>query len=292
MAYKILKNEMMSAYTTFKVGGPADTYIIPESIEQLKEALRNYTEIGDKPLVIGNGSNLLVSDLGIRGTVIEIGDGLSGIEFDGENVYAEAGVKLSRLAKQAYEHSLSGVEFASGIPGTLGGAVFMNAGAYGGEMKDVVSYVDVIKDDEIVRIEGTDMNFSYRYSRAMNEDMVIIGVGLKLHEGNGADILAAMNDFNQRRRDKQPLEFPSAGSTFKRPEGYFAGKLIMDSGLAGESVGGAMVSPKHCGFIINSGSATADDIYRLIRHVQEVVREKFGVDLEPEVRLIGEFGKD
>ena len=292
MAYNILQNEMMSAHTTFKVGGPADIYIIPESVEQLKKALMDYTKDGVRPMVIGNGSNLLVSDLGIRGTVIEIGDGLSSIEFDGENVYAEAGVKLSRLAKQAYEHNLSGVEFASGIPGTLGGAVFMNAGAYGGEMKDVVSYVDVIKDGEIVRIEGDDMDFSYRHSRAMEDDMVIFGVGLKLHEGNGDEIIAAMNDFNQRRRDKQPLEYPSAGSTFKRPEGYFAGKLIMDSGLAGESVGGAMVSPKHCGFIINSDSATADDIYRLIRHVQDVVNEKYGVNLEPEVRLVGEFEEE
>ncbi len=298
MNYKILENEPMSGHTTFRVGGPADIYIIPQSIEGLKEAIKDYTFGESKPLIIGNGSNLLVSDKGIRGVVIEIGSQLSQITLidndDGsglecKKIYAEAGAKLSKLAREAYENGLSGAEFASGIPGTVGGAVFMNAGAYGGEIKDIVDYVDVICDGELKSIKGSDMGFAYRYSKAMDQDMVVVGAMFTFKKDNPEDILARMNDFNQRRRDKQPLEYPSAGSTFKRPENHFAGKLIMDSGLAGQCFGGAMVSDKHCGFIINYDNATACDIYNLIKLVQSKVKDRFGVELETEVRLIGEF---
>ncbi len=289
MEYKILKNEPMSGHTTFRVGGPADIYIIPESREGLLEAIRDYSVDGVRPLIIGKGSNLLVSDKGIRGAVIEIGEELGGVQLDGQRIYAGAGVMLSKLAKTAYENGLTGCEFASGIPGTVGGAVFMNAGAYGGEIKDIIEYADVIMDGRFQRMSCDELQFSYRHSRLMEEDIIITGAGFRFEKGNPEDIVAKMNDFNQRRRDKQPLEYPSAGSTFKRPEGYFAGKLIMDSGLAGRSVGGAMVSPKHCGFIINHDNATAEDIYNLIQVVISEVEEKFGVKLETEVRLIGEF---
>ena len=287
--YELLENESMANHCTFKAGGVASRVYKVFSIEGLENVLKLCNEEGVKPLILGNGSNILISDKGISTPVIIIDKGFDKIQVDGDIIKAEAGAMLSVISRQALENSLTGIEFASGIPGTVGGAVVMNAGAYGGEMINVVKDVDVIMNGERRTLTNQDMNFSYRHSRAMDEEMIVVGVTLKLTPGNKEEISATMNDFNSRRRDKQPLEYPSAGSTFKRPEGYFAGKLIMDSGLAGASVGGAMVSTKHCGFIINNGNATATDIYNLIRNVQATVKDKFGVMLEPEVKLIGEF---
>ena len=289
MNYELLKNEPMSKHTTFKTGGCADTFYRIFDFDGLSEVLDILNKNGEKPLIIGNGSNLLVSDMGPGVPVIEIGEGMSEVICDGDMIEAQAGARLSKVSRVALENSLTGMEFASGIPGTIGGALYMNAGAYGGEMKDVVESVKVLMNGEIIELKGDEMDFGYRHSRAMQDEMIFLNTKLRLKSGDKTKIEETMNDFNQRRRDKQPLEYPSAGSTFKRPEGYFAGKLIMDSGLAGESFGGAMVSPKHCGFVINTGGATSTDVYELIKRVQNVVYEKFGVRLETEVKLIGEF---
>ena len=289
MDFELFENELMSGYTTFKTGGKASRLYKVYNIDGLITILNKLKEENVTPLIIGNGSNLLVSDKGIDVPVIVIGQGLDDISVDGTKIKAGAGAMLSAVSKVALSNSLAGMEFASGIPGTVGGAIYMNAGAYGGEMKDIVESVEVIIDGEIKTISGDDMEFDYRHSRAMKEDMVIISMTINLEAGKSEEISAKMNDFNGRRRDKQPLEYPSAGSTFKRPTGYFAGKLIMDSGLAGYRVGGAMVSPKHCGFVINYDHATSTDIYRLIQDVQRIVKDKYGVTLETEVKLIGDF---
>lgn len=283
---KILERESMKLHTTFRTGGEADTFIEVSSVDDVKAAVATY----DNLLVIGNGSNLLVSDKGIHQPVLHLLNEFNKIELldDGE-IYAEAGALLSRVAAFARDNSLAGLEFASGIPGSVGGAVVMNAGAYGGEMKQVITFVDVFMNGEVKTIPASEMDFDYRHSRAMDEDMVILAMRVKLIPGNPDEITALMKDFNQRRRDKQPLEFPSAGSTFKRPTGYFAGKLIQDAGLAGFQIGGARVSEKHCGFVINAGNATSKDVYDVIKHVQKTVLEKLGVVLETEVRLIGDF---
>lgn len=283
---KILERESMKLHTTFRTGGEADTFIEVSSVEDVKAAVATYNNL----LVIGNGSNLLVSDKGIHQPVLHLLNEFNKIELldDGE-IYAEAGALLSRVAAFARDNSLAGLEFASGIPGSVGGAVVMNAGAYGGEMKQVITFVDVFMNGEVKTIPASEMDFDYRHSRAMDEDMVILAMRVKLIPGNPDEITALMKDFNQRRRDKQPLEFPSAGSTFKRPTGYFAGKLIQDAGLAGFQIGGARVSEKHCGFVINAGNATSKDVYDVIKHVQKTVLEKLGVVLETEVRLIGDF---
>ncbi|MCR5106501.1 MAG: UDP-N-acetylmuramate dehydrogenase [Eubacterium sp.] len=289
MNYELLENESMSKHTTFRVGGLVEKYYKVYTIDGLKEILDICNKNNEKPLIIGNGSNLLVSDKGFDQPVIEFGTGFDTIEVDGWKIKAKSGAMLSKIAKTALENELTGFEFASGIPGTVGGAVYMNAGAYGGEMKDVVTSVRVYKNGEILDIDGSEMQFAYRYSRAMAEEMIILEVTIELKNGNKKDIEDMMDDLNSRRREKQPLEYPSAGSTFKRPEGYFAGKLIMDSGLAGKRIGGAMVSAKHCGFIINYENGTASDVYELIKYVQSVVKEKYGVSLETEVKLIGDF---
>lgn len=282
----ILNNEPMSKHTSFRTGGNADTFIKVESAEDIINIIKEY----DNPIFIGNGSNLLVSDDGIRGTVVQIYDEFNQISLKEENViHADAGALLSKIAAFARDNSLTGFEFASGIPGTAGGAVFMNAGAYGGEMKDVVVNVFAIENGKEVVYNCEEMQFDYRSSIAMKKNLIISGVDYKLTKGNKDKINEIMIDLNSRRREKQPLEYPSAGSTFKRPEGYFAGKLIMDSGLSGYTVGGAMVSTKHCGFVINTGKATSTDIYNLIKDVQRIVLDKMGVKLETEVRLIGEF---
>lgn len=283
---KILERESMKLHTTFRTGGEADTFIEVSSVDDVKAAVATYNNL----LVIGNGSNLLVSDKGIHQPVLHLLNEFNKIELldDGE-IYAEAGALLSRVAAFARDNSLAGLEFASGIPGSVGGAVVMNAGAYGGEMKQVITFVDVFMNGEVKTIPASEMDFDYRHSRAMDEDMVILAMRVKLIPGNPDKITALMKDFNQRRRDKQPLEFPSAGSTFKRPTGYFAGKLIQDAGLAGFQIGGARVSEKHCGFVINAGNATSKDVYDVIKHVQKTVLEKLGVVLETEVRLIGDF---
>ena len=279
----------MSAHTTFRTGGPAKEYYKIETIDGLKQVLELLGDRRDEMLILGNGSNLLVSEKGIDIPVIDMRAATDKIEIDGTTVKAGAGAVLSKVSSEAAAAGLTGLEFAFGIPGTVGGAVYMNAGAYGGEIQNICTSVNVFMNGEVKTIPGSEMEFAYRYSRAMREKMVILSAEFKLEEGDKEEIKATIEDLTARRRQKQPLEYPSAGSTFKRPEGYFAGKLIMDSGLAGAVFGGAMVSPKHCGFIINYDNATSDDIYGLIKRVQSVVKEKFDVSLEPEVKLIGDF---
>lgn len=286
----IIENAPMKDYTSFQVGGPADLLVCPETAEALAACRRILKEENVPTTVIGAGSNLLVSDSGIRGVVLRLCKPFSKITVEGTSLIAEAGVSLARLANEALSHSLTGLEFASGIPGSLGGAVFMNAGAYGGEMKDVVvetTYLDA--NGTICRMSGDAHDFGYRKSIFCGTENIILSSRLELKEGNPDEIRATMLDLNGRRKEKQPLNFPSAGSTFKRPTGYFAGKLIEDAGLKGFSVGGAQVSEKHAGFVINKGGATAGDIYKLMQEVSRIVFEKFGVSLEPEVRMLGDF---
>lgn len=287
--YKLLENVCMADYCTFKAGGNAKQLYLVSNVQGLKEVLSIIRSLNQKPYILGNGSNILVSDKGIEDPVVMLCDDFNNITVEDDEITAGAAALLSKVSRVAYENGLGGAEFASGIPGTVGGAIFMNAGAYGGEMKDIVTSVDLLKNGEEITVSSDDMNFSYRHSIAMDEDMIVLRMRIKLVRKDKSEILSLMDDLNGRRRDKQPLEYPSAGSTFKRPEGYFAGKLIMDSGLSGERVGGAMVSTKHCGFIINYDNATATEIYELIKKVQSIVYEKQGVMLEPEVRLIGDF---
>ncbi|MCR5292703.1 MAG: UDP-N-acetylmuramate dehydrogenase [Eubacterium sp.] len=286
---KHLSNEPMKLHTTFRVGGPAEDLYLVETADEIVRIIDACEENDTDYYIIGNGSNLLVSDKGFKGTIIEISNNMNNIKVEADGLYAEAGALLSAIATTARDNSFTGFEFASGIPGTLGGAVTMNAGAYGGEMKDVVEYVDVLRNGRKSRIPGSDMDFSYRHSRVMEDDLIVLGAKLIFSHGSKDAITAHMKELRDKRNEKQPVEFPSAGSTFKRPEGYFAGKLIMDAGLKGFSIGGAQVSEKHAGFIINKGEATADDIYKLICHVQKEVEDKFGVKLEMEVRMLGEF---
>ena len=287
---RVLADEPMDRHTTFRIGGPADYLVMPENAEEIRECIRICRETEIPYYIIGNGSNLLVGDGGIRGLVIEIGDGMSGVVIDGERIRAGAGTKLGYLARQAMEAGLSGLEFAGGIPGSFGGAVFMNAGAYGGEMRQVIETVDVLtKDGEELTIPAEEMDFSYRHSIVSEKGYIVLGAALKLEKKDREEILALMDDLAERRTSKQPLNYPSAGSTFKRPEGYFAGKLIQDAGLRGFRIGGAMVSEKHCGFVINAGGATAADVIALMAHIQDEVERTAGVRLEPEVRKIGEF---
>lgn len=279
-------DEPMCNHTSFKIGGPADIFISPRTEEELLSSIAFLKENEIPYEVIGNGSNLLVSDAGIRGCVISLGKNFSSLSCIDDTIYSSSGTLLSRIASTAYENSLTGFEFASGIPGSLGGAIVMNAGAYGGEMKDVVvttKYIDT--DGSIKKCTRTEHEFLYRKSRFGNGE-IILSSSLKLKKGNKNEIKETMNDLAKRRKEKQPLEYPSAGSTFKRPEGYFAAKLIDDVGLRGCTIGGAMVSDKHCGFVINKANATFDDVTRLIFHIQSVVYEKFGVSLEPEVKII------
>ena len=285
---RIRQNEPMKNHTTFRVGGPADIFLMP-SAEELPAVLSVCREERIPVTVIGNGSNLLVGDQGIRGVVICIGSGMRGIRVDGEKIFLEAGVTLAAAAQQAAKAGLTGLEFASGIPGTFGGAVVMNAGAYGGEMKDVIVSVRVISEDgEILTLSKEELDLSYRHS-VIRGYLVIDGELLLTREKDPDQITERMEELKKKRIEKQPLEYPSAGSTFKRPEGYFAGKLIMDAGLRGFSVGGAAVSEKHCGFVINKGNATAADICALMDEVTRIVKEKYAVTLEPEVKKVGEF---
>lgn len=286
----VLYNEPMKNHTSFKLGGPADIFIEPDDIEELVIALKSLREHNIPYYLIGNGSNLLVSDKGLRGAVVKIGEKFNSVNIDGERVTAECGILLSTLSKQAAKSSLTGMEFASGIPGALGGAVTMNAGAYGGEMKDIVEWVEVLDQDlKLIRLQSSEMEFGYRSSVVEPRGYIAIRCCLKLKKGNPDEINSIMADLTQKRTTKQPLHLPSAGSTFKRPEGYFAGKLIEDAGLRGFSIGGAQVSTLHCGFVVNNGDAAAQEVYDLIRHVQRTVYEKFGVRLETEVKILGEF---
>ena len=283
----IRENEKMAEHTTFKIGGPVDLFISPTSTQELIHAVQVCKANNVPYYVIGNGSNLLVPDEGISGVVIQICKNLSTIEVKNGQITAYAGALLSRIAKEAAEHSLSGFEFAHGIPGSLGGAVTMNAGAYGGEMKDVLVEATFIDEEgNLVTLEKDELHLGYRHSIVSEKNYIVVKATIGLKEGNKEAIEELMKDLMGRRKDKQPLEYPSAGSTFKRPQGYFAGKLIMDSGLAGHQIGGARVSEKHCGFVINAGDATCKDVLNLINYVQEEVKRQFGVHLEPEVKLL------
>jgi UDP-N-acetylmuramate dehydrogenase len=283
----IKTDEPMKEHITFRVGGPADYYITPDSNEQIVSAIKLCKKYDVPFYIIGNGSNLIVRDEGFRGAIIEIGTNMSEITVEGTTVTAQAGAILAKVAVCAMENSLTGMEFAHGIPGTLGGAVTMNAGAYGGEMKDILVSVQVINDDgEIIMVPADDLKLGYRYSVVPKKHYVVLSATMQLKEGDKEAIKETMADLSAKRREKQPLEYPSAGSTFKRPEGYFAGKLIEDAGLKGYAVGGAMVSKKHSGFVINYDSATAEDILTLIDNVREKVYEQFGVELETEVKVL------
>ena len=282
--------EPMSKHTTFRIGGPADFYLCPHSTKEVQQTVQICKEENLPYFILGNGSNLLVSDKGDRGAIIQLWKNFSDISVKDCCITAKAGALLSKVAAEALEEGLTGMEFASGIPGTIGGAVFMNAGAYGGEMKDIIKEVKVLDDQGEIRVlSNEEMKLGYRTSIVKEKGYTVLSAVLQLKKGEVSVIRETMEDLKNRRTSKQPLDMPSAGSTFKRPEGYFAGKLIMDSGLRGFSVGGAQVSEKHCGFVVNKGGATAEDVTALIREVQRRVKEKFGVELETEVRFLGEF---
>ena len=286
---EILFDEPMKNHTTFKIGGPCDVMIIPHSEENVLNALRTIKENDLQYMIIGNGSNLLVTDKGLRKVIIKIHDNYNDIKIDGNIVKVQAGALLSYTAKTAMKEDLTGMEFASGIPGDIGGAITMNAGAYGGEMKDILLSVKAINQDlNIVKYTVDEMNMRYRNSRVQDEGLIVLEVELKLEKGDPVKIKGIYDDLTFKRVSKQPLEFASAGSTFKRPEGHYAGKLIDDCGLRGYSYKDAQVSEKHCGFVINRGKADFEQVYHVIQHVQEAVKNKFGIELEPEVRIIGE----
>ncbi len=287
----ILENELMSRHTTFKVGGPCSVLVKIDETEWLKKLLPLLAEEKIPYFFLGNGSNLLVSDEGYKGVILTFSQKLADdVTVDGEKIIAGGGVLLSKVAKYALDASLTGFEFAAGIPGCVGGAMVMNAGAYDGEMKQIVETVEVVDAKGDTRILSCDeMEFGYRTSILKREPFIVTKVVFKLAKGDKSVIKEKMDDLAARRRDKQPLEYPSAGSTFKRPEGYFAGKLIMDAGLRGYQVGGARVSDKHCGFVINAGDATATDVHNLINDVIKKVQDEFQVTLEPEVIRLGEF---
>ena len=278
----------MSKHTTFRAGGNADLWIEPSETGEIRAVCKLLRQLKIPYMFLGNGSNVLVGDRGIRGAVISLGNAYAACTAEGNTISAQAGIKLSRLASYALGNALTGLEFAAGIPGTLGGALYMNAGAYDGEMKQIVSSVQYLDEKNTVQTLGAkDLEFGYRQSVFMHHpDWVILGATVTLCEGDAAQIRAKMDDLAKRRKEKQPLQFPSAGSTFRRPEGYFAGKLIQDAGLMGYAVGGAQVSEKHAGFVINRGGATCADVLALIDHVREEVWRQFGVELEPEVRLL------
>ena len=286
----VLKDEPMKMHTTFRIGGPADYFIQPSKIEEIRRIVAVCRECSIPYYIMGNGSNLLVGDKGFRGVIVQVFKQMSDVYADGERVYAQAGALLSKTAAVACEASLTGMEFASGIPGTLGGALRMTAGAYGGEMKQIVESAGVLTSEgEVLNLTNEELGMGYRTSVIAKNDYVALSAVLKLEKGDRQEIRAYMEDLKERRVTKQPLEFGSAGSTFKRPEGYFAGKLIQDSGMQGYRVGDAQVSEKHCGFVINRGNATAAEVMQLMKDVADRVEEKFGVRLEPEVRRIGEF---
>lgn len=281
-------DEPMSDHTTFKVGGPADLYVVPESASEVRDVLLACEEAGVDCFVLGRGSDLLVSDEGYRGVIVAVGDGLMGVSVDGTEMTCQAGVDLREASEMACELGLSGLEFACGIPGSVGGACFMNAGAYGGCVADVLKCVRVLAPDGSMDVvEASELDMGYRKSRVASDGLIVLSATFGLERGDPERIRATMDDLMSRRGEKQPLDLPSAGSTFKRPEGHFAGKLIMDAGLQGYRVGGAEVSRKHAGFVVNVGGATASDVHAVIEHVQNEVERQFGVRLEPEVRFLG-----
>lgn len=298
-AFELLKNELnksdvmidepMHNHISFKVGGPADILVRPRTEEEIQKVFKIAKENNIPFIIKGNGSNILIKDGGFRGLVIEIADNFSDYEIEEDRIRVQAGALLSVIGKRAMEASLTGFEFASGIPGTLGGALAMNAGAYGGEMKNIVESVRIMDENgDIKEFSNEEMEFSYRHSRLSDTKHIALSASIKLQRGVYEEIKEIMADLSHKRTSKQPLEYPSAGSTFKRPEGYFAGKLIQDSNLKGYQLGGAQVSPKHSGFIINYDKASAKDIINLIEHVKGTVYDQFGVHLEEEVKILGE----
>lgn len=287
---QILENEPMHKHTTFRVGGAADLFLEIKTIKELQKIIALLAKEQRPYFLLGNGSNLLVSDKGYRGTIVHMGESIGSLKIEEDRIICQAGALLSKIANEAMENGLTGLEFASGIPGTIGGAVIMNAGAYGGEMKHVVTKVKGMdREGNLVNYDKEQAQFGYRTSLFKKEGIIITEVELQLQKGSIEQIKDTVQKLAKQRREKQPLNYASAGSTFKRPEGYFAGKLIMDAGLGGYSVGDAQVSEKHCGFIINKGNATASEINDLMQNVQEIVLKKFGVTLEPEVIKLGEF---
>lgn len=287
---EILVAEPMKNHTTFRIGGPADALALPKTPEEVAEVVRFCHEHAQSYYVLGNGSNLLVSDEGYRGLVLQLYRNFNDIQVNGETITVQSGAMLAAVTRTAYQTGLTGLEFASGIPGTIGGAVVMNAGAYGGEMKNVLKEVTVLtKEGEVLVIPAKALELGYRTSVIPKNGWIVLGAVLQLKKGDQEQILARMEELKEQRITKQPLDLPSAGSTFKRPEGYFAGKLIMDAGLRGFTVGGAQVSEKHCGFVVNRGNATAADVWELICEVKRRVKEMTGVELEPEVKLLGDF---
>ena len=287
---RVFTGEAMSRHTTFKIGGPADYFLMPDKGTDVGRIVKICKESAIPYFILGNGSNLLVGDGGYRGAVIQIYKNMSAVTVEGTEITVQAGALLSAVAAAAKNAALTGFEFAGGIPGTMGGAVVMNAGAYGGEMKDVLTEVTVMDEEgEIITLPADKLELGYRTSIIKTAGYIVLEAKLQLKKGNPEVIRETMKDLTIRRTTKQPLEYPSAGSTFKRPEGYFAGKLIMDSGLAGYQVGGAQVSEKHCGFVINAGGATARDVRTLMDNVRDIVYKKYGVTLEPEVKFLGDF---
>ncbi len=287
---QVKTDEPMKNHTTFRVGGPARYFVMPHTAEEVAKVTELCIQENVPYYIVGNGSNLLVSDKGYDGVIIQIYKQMSQVEVKGNEVHAQAGALLSMIAKRALDAELAGFEFAAGIPGTLGGACVMNAGAYGGEMKDVLKSVTVLdKEGNLKKLAKDELELGYRTSVIAKKGYIVLDAVMELQEGKAEEIKALMDDLKERRITKQPLEYPSAGSTFKRPEGYFAGKLIQDADLRGFQVGGAQVSEKHCGFVINKDGATASDVMELMRQVSDKVYDKFGVRLEPEVKRLGEF---
>ena len=285
----ILRNEEMRRHTTFRIGGPADIMILPQTVEDIQKAVEICCQEEIPYYIIGQGSNLLVMDKGIRGAVIKLGKNFKKVDFDQNIIRAEAGIRLSELSKLAARHSLSGLEFAEGIPGSLGGAVTMNAGAYNGEIKNIVLLVEALSSDgRILRFNGDECNFSYRHSIFQENGCTVLRCQLQLAAGDQDEIRQTMREFARLRKERQPIEYPSAGSVFKRPDGVYVGPMIEKMGLKGYRIGGAEVSTKHAGFIVNRGNATARDVLDLITHIQDTARERFKVELQPEIRIIGE----
>lgn len=281
-------NEPMSEHTSFRIGGPADLFVTPDDIDELRDVIAACKAAGVPHFVLGCGSDLLVADEGYRGVIVSCAKGLVNVAVDGETIVCQAGVALREASEMACELGLSGLEFACGIPGSVGGACFMNAGAYGGCVADVLESVRCLMPDGTQQsLPVGELAMGYRASRVRDEGLVVLSATFRLHEDDQDDIRARMDDFTQRRKKRQPLELPSAGSTFKRPEGHFAGKLITDAGLKGYAHGGASVSTKHAGFVVNNGGATAADVQSVIEHVQDEVERQFGVRLEPELRFLG-----
>lgn len=286
---EILQNHVLKEYTTFRIGGPADYFAIPKNEEELREALQMCHEKQLDYFILGHGSNILFTDKGYRGMIIYLGEHFAYIKQDGESLRIGAGTLLKDATDYALDKALDGIVFACGIPGSMGGAIFMNAGAYGGEMKEVVTEVKVMDPQSNIKVySGEEMNFGYRQSRIQGSGEIILEATLKLKPGDKEQMLLQTQDLTQKREDKQPLEMASAGSTFKRPEGYFAGKLIMDAGLSGYCCGDAQVSTKHCGFVVNKGNASFADVMNLVDHIQKTVEEQFHVKMQPEIRIVGE----